>query len=164
LEAAFRVTAEYLQDTEWGMEHVNFGDRGLQLTRSFRALKVWMTLQVHGRRALAEAVDEAMVLADEAAARIRAEPTLEIRGAPAMSIVCFRARPPKGKRMEPEALDAWNREVQDRIVEEGTAMISSTLIEGRFALRFCILNHRTTRDDVGAVLDRIVELAEAGPP
>ena len=49
-------------------------------------------------------------------------------------------------------------------MEEGTAMISSTLIEGRFALRFCILNHRTTRDDVGAVLDRIVELAEAGPP
>jgi aromatic-L-amino-acid decarboxylase len=164
LEAAFRVSAEYLQDTELGMEHVNFGDRGLQLTRSFRALKVWMTLRVHGRRALAEAVEEAMVLADEAAARIRAEPTLEVRGAPAMSIVCFRARPPEGTPMEPEALDAWNREIQDRIVEEGTAMISSTLIEGRFALRFCILNHRTTRDDVSAVLDRIVELAKAGPP
>jgi glutamate/tyrosine decarboxylase-like PLP-dependent enzyme len=164
LESAFRVSAEYLQDTELGMEHVNFGDRGLQLTRSFRALKVWMTLKTHGRRALADAVEEAMVLADHAADRIRKEPLLEILGVPSMSIVCFRARSSRERTVTPEVLDRWNRIIQDQVVEEGTAMISSTLIDGRFALRFCILNHRTTRADVDAVLDRIVELAEAGVP
>jgi len=164
LTSAFQVMAEYLQDTELGMEHVNFGDRGVQLTRSFRALKVWMTLQVHGRRALAEAVDEAISLADHAADRIRETPGLEVMGEPSLSIVCFRAVPPAGADADPEALDAWNEAIQDRVVEEGTAMISSTRIGGRFALRFCILNHRTTRADVDAVLDRIVALARETAP
>lgn len=163
LTRAFRVLAEYLQDTELGLEHVNFGDRGVQLTRSFRALKVWMTVQVHGRRVLAEAVETAMALADHAAARIREAPALEVMGEPSMSIVCFRVTSPEDRPLEPEALDAWNEAIQNRVVEEGTAMISSTRIRGRFALRFCILNHRTTRTDVDAVLDRIVELAAEGP-
>lgn len=164
LTRAFRVLAEYLQDTELGLEHVNFGDRGVQLTRSFRALKVWMTLQVHGRRVLADAVETAMALADHAAHRIRESGGLEVMGEPSMSIVCFRARSPDGHPLSPEALDAWNEAIQDRVVEEGTAMISSTRIGGRFALRLCILNHRTTREDVDAVLDRILALARGGPP
>ncbi len=169
LEAAFRVSAEYLQDTELGLEHVNFGDRGLQLTRSFRALKVWVTLQSIGRKALAEAVGEAIRQADQAAERIRSEPNLRVLAEPSMSIVCFQAVPPVTGRSgdgvtEGEALDAFNQSIQDRIVAEGTAMISSTRIGGRFALRLCILNHRTTRADVDAVLDRIVALAAQAPP
>jgi glutamate/tyrosine decarboxylase-like PLP-dependent enzyme len=156
LEQAFRVSAEYLQDTELGREHVNFGDRGLQLTRSFRALKVWMTLQMIGRHELAQAVEEAILLADHAAERIRREPALRVLAEPSLSIVCFQAIPPEG-----EPADDFNQSIQDRIVSDGTAMISSTRIRGRFALRFCILNHRTTRADVDAVLDRIVELATA---
>ncbi|MEJ2538602.1 MAG: aminotransferase class I/II-fold pyridoxal phosphate-dependent enzyme [Gemmatimonadota bacterium] len=158
LTRAFRVSAEYLQDTELGLEHVNFGDRGLQLSRSFRALKVWMTLQVHGRKALAQAVEDGLLLADHAAARVAAEPTLRILGEPSLSIVCFHALPPDGERT-PESTDRFNQGIQERIVAEGTAMISSTRIHGRFALRLCILNHRTTKEDVDAVLDRIVELA-----
>jgi glutamate/tyrosine decarboxylase-like PLP-dependent enzyme len=164
LERAFRVSAEYLQDTELGQEHVNFGDRGLQLTRSFRALKVWMTLQMVGRRALAEAVAGAMALADHAAERIRREPVLRFLAEPSLSIVCFQALPSGwgeggSDPEDPGTIDDVNRSIQDRIVSEGTAMISSTRIGGRFALRLCILNHRTTRADVDAVLDRVVELA-----
>lgn len=171
LTRAFRVIPEYLQDTDLGLEHVNFGDRGLQLTRAFRALKVWTTVQMHGRRALAEAVDRVMELADHAARRIRREPSLELLGEPGMSIVCFRAlpdpgqdRPRPGDAAPDPALDAWNHAIQDRIVEEGTAMMSSTRIHGHFALRICMVGHRTTRADVDAVLDRIVELAGAGTP
>ena len=160
LERAFRVSAEYLQDTELGLEHVNFGDRGVQLSRSFRALKVWMTLQVHGRAALARAVEQGLRLADHAADRIRTEPALDLLAEPSLSVVCFQAHPPEGG--DGEALDAFNQGIQDRIVAEGTAMISSTRIHGRFALRLCILNHRTRRDDVDAVLDRILELARDG--
>lgn len=171
LTRAFRVIPEYLQDTDLGLEHVNFGDRGLQLTRAFRALKVWTTVQMHGRRALAEAVERAMVLADHGAERIRREPSLELLGEPGMSIVCFRALPDPGKERprtedaEPDpSLDAWNHAIQDRIVEEGTAMMSSTRIHGHFALRICMVGHRTTRADVDAVLDRIVELARQEAP
>ena len=160
LERAFRVSAEYLQDTELGLEHVNFGDRGVQLSRSFRALKVWMTLQVHGRAALAGAVEEALRLADHVAERVRSTPGLRLLAEPSLSVVCFQARPPG--RDDGAALDAFNQAIQDRIVEEGTAMISSTRIHGRFALRFCILNHRTRQADVDAVLDRILELAREG--
>ncbi|MDT8341463.1 MAG: pyridoxal-dependent decarboxylase, partial [Longimicrobiales bacterium] len=159
LTRAFRVMPEYLQDTELGMEHVNFGDRGLQLTRSFRALKVWLTLQVHGRRALAEAVESALELADHAAARIREAPELTLLAEPSLSVVCFHAL----ALGDPARTDAWNESLQRQVVEEGTAMISSTRVRGRFSLRLCILNHRTTRADVDRVLDRIVTLARRGP-
>ena len=74
-----------------------------------------------------------------------------------MGIVCFRLRPP-GANWTEEALESLNRGVQDAIVEEGTAMMSSTRLRGRYALRLCILNFRSTRDDVSAVVERIVEL------
>lgn len=164
LTDVFRVIPEYLQDTDLGMEHVNFGDRGPQLTRRFRALKVWMTVQIHGRRALADAVDHAMTLADHVAGRIRNTPELELLGEPGMSIVCFRAVAPEGTTLSPEAADDWNRTLQERVLAEELAMISSTRIHDRFALRFCILNHRTRREDVDTVLDRIIELAGAGVP
>lgn len=159
LESAFRVSAEYLQDTELGLEHVNFGDRGLQLTRSFRALKVWVTLQTLGRRALAQAVADAIEQAEHAAERIREEARLRVLAEPSMSIVCFQAVPTDASERDGESLDSFNQAIQDQVVSEGTAMISSTRIGGRFALRLCVLNHRTTRDDVDAVLDRIIALA-----
>jgi aromatic-L-amino-acid/L-tryptophan decarboxylase len=157
LEAAFRVFPEYLQDTELGLEHVNFGDRGLQLTRSFRALKVWMSLQVHGRAAHAAAIEEALALTRHAAEGIEARPGLELMSPPSLGIVCFRARP-EGAIHE-EAWERLNRDIQDRVVAEGTAMMSSTRLRGRYALRLCVLNYRSTRADVDAVLDRISELA-----
>jgi glutamate/tyrosine decarboxylase-like PLP-dependent enzyme len=162
LTAAFRLFPEYLQDTELGMEHVNFGDRGIQLSRRFRALKVWMTLQAHGRRALAEAVEESIAQTEYAARGIEARPALKLLSGPTLGIVCFRAIAPEGTT-DAEA-DAWNKSIQDRIVDEGTAMISSTRLDDRFSLRFCILNYRTTRADIDAVLDRIVELAEGESP
>jgi len=177
LNRAFRVIPEYLQDTDLGLEHVNFADRGLQLTRSFRALKVWTTVQMHGRRALAEAVDAGMTLADHAARRVRREPGLQLLGEPGMSIVCFRAVPAAGQagtdgpdaatpasEVPPDpGLDDWNRWIQDRIVEEGTAMMSSTRIYGHFALRICTVSHRVEQADLDAVLDGIVSLASRGP-
>lgn len=158
LEAAFRVFPEYLQDTELGLEHVNFGDRGLQLTRAFRALKVWMSLQVHGRAAHARAIAGALESCRRAAARVEASPVLELLSPASLGIVCFRANPGAGSSDEP-VLEDLNRGIQDRVVAEGTAMMSSTRLAGRYALRLCILNYRSRPDDVDAVLDRIEELA-----
>ncbi len=167
LERAFRVLPEYLQDTDLGMEQVNFADRGLQLTRAFRALKVWMSLQIHGRRAHADAIGQGIALGDVAEELLRAQAEIEILSPSSLGIVCFRVRP-SGEAWTEEALEVLNRGIQDAIVGEGTAMMSSTRLRGRYSLRLCILNFRSTRDDVAAVIERIVALgqehaAERGP-
>lgn len=156
LEAAFRIFPEYLQDTAMGARHVNFGDRGLQLTRTFRALRIWMSVKTFGMAAFREAIDGALTLTARAGAWIREREELELLSPPALGVVCFRFRPaaPGG----PEAMEELNAAVQARIVEEGTAMMSSTRLRGSYALRLCILNHRSRWDDVRTTLDRVVEV------
>lgn len=162
LTRAFRVLPEYLQDIDLGYEQVNFADRGLQLTRAFRALKVWLALQTHGRRAHAEAVGQGITLALEAEAALRSHDDVEILSPASLGIVCFRVRP-AGEWSEAD-LESLNRAVQDTVVEEGTAMMSSTRLRERYALRLCILNYRSTAADVRAVVERIVAVGRALAP
>ena len=76
LAGTFAVHPEYLQDTRLGSEEVNFAERGVQLSRQFRALKLWMSLQVFGRRAFAAAVERGFQIAELAEAELRAHPRL----------------------------------------------------------------------------------------
>jgi demethylspheroidene O-methyltransferase len=92
-----------------------------------------------------------------AEAALRAAPEIEILSPASLGIVCFRFRPEGGTWSE-ERLEALNRGIQDTIVAEGTAMMSSTRLRGRYALRLCILNYRSTAADVRAVVERVVEL------
>lgn len=156
LEAAFSVRPEYLQDTELGLEHVNFADRGLQLTRSFRALKVWMSIQTFGMAAFRRAVGRGIDLAEHAEARIRASEHLELLSPATLGVVCFRYQPGDGR--EAAALEALNESVQTGVIDTGRAMMSSTRLRGVYALRLCILNHHTTADDVDEVLEIIETL------
>ena len=151
LDAAFSVHPEYLQDTLLGMEQVNFADRGLQLTRSFRALKVWMSVQTFGMEAFRRAVARGMELADRAGAYIQASETLELLSPPTLGVVCFRANP-RGGDLDEAGLERFNEEIQGRGIQEGTAMMSSTRLKGVYALRFCIMAHSTTWADVERTL------------
>lgn len=153
LEAAFRILPEYLQDVDLGMEHVNFADRGLQLTRSFRALKIWMSIQILGLDAFGSAIDEAMDIAGEAERHIRASDELELLSPATLGVVCFRYRP--AALDDARELETLNARIQDRIVESGFAMMSSTRLLGEYSLRLCILNYRTKWDDVRETLQRI---------
>lgn len=159
LERAFHTRPEYLQDVELGTAQVNFADRGLQLTRSFRALKVWMTVQVFGMEAIREGVRNGILLARRAGEHIRASPLMELRSPPSLGVVCFRVRPPEGGATE-EELEELNRRVQDRVVASGVAMTSSTRLKGSFALRLCILSHATAWEDVRATLEAMEATAE----
>ncbi len=150
LEAAFSVRPEYLQDTELGMEHVNFADRGLQLTRSFRALKVWMSIQTFGLAAFRRAVARGIDLAEQAGRYIEASPVLEVLSPPTLSIVCFRFQPGDGR--DAAALEELNDRVQAAVIASGRAMMSSTRLRGSYALRLCIMNHHTTWSDVEETL------------
>ena len=164
LEATFRILPEYLQDADMGMEHVNFADRGLQLTRSFRALKIWMSIQMLGLNAFRDAIDEAMDLASEAERHILASDELELLSPATLGVVCFRYRP--AALDDARGLETLNARIQDRIVESGFAMMSSTRLRGEYSLRLCILNYRTKWDDVREILERIEatgrELTEGG--
>jgi aromatic-L-amino-acid/L-tryptophan decarboxylase len=154
LEAAFKVQPEYLQDTQWGPEHPNFSDRGLQLTRQFRALKVWMSIQTFGLAAFRRAVAKGMDLAERAEEYVRASDLLEIANPASLGVVCFRYHP-RGASWAPARLEALNRQVQARVIDTGTAFMSSTRLRGSYSLRFCILNHRTTWQDVLETLQAI---------
>ena len=157
LESAFRILPEYLQDTALGEEQVNFADRGVQLTRRFRALKVWMSIQMLGVGAFREAIQESMDLARKAEAYILASETLEMLGPAALGIVCFRFNPP-GKTLDPQALEGLNLSIQNGIVDSGLAMMSSTRLRGAFSLRLAIMNYRSRWEDVLATLQAAEEI------
>ena len=154
LENAFGLQHDVLQDTLWGGNHPNFADRGVQLSRSFRALKVWMSVQTFGMAAFRNAVANGMELASRADEHVRASPVLELLSAASLGIVCFRAHP-DGADLDEEALEKINRKVLAQVFWDGAAIMSSTKVEGRFSLRLCIINHTTTWDDVRETLEAV---------
>jgi glutamate/tyrosine decarboxylase-like PLP-dependent enzyme len=157
MEAAFHVLPEYLQDTRMGRRQVNFADRGLQLTRAFRALRVWMSIETFGTRAHAHAIETAIQLAARAGDRVESSACLELLSPPSLGIVCFRFRPGPGWEGD---LNTLNARLQERINREGAAMMSSTRLAGEYALRLCILNYRSSWEDVESTLERIEEIGE----
>jgi aromatic-L-amino-acid/L-tryptophan decarboxylase len=152
LTDTFRERADYLRDTELGAEEVNMGERGIQLTRSFRALKVWMSVRTFGMARIREAVGRSFDLAQGAEARIRSSPHFEVVTPAALGIVTWSA-----------ATEALNRRIREHLAEAGVAFLSSTRIEGRHALRFSFLNPATTPADVEAIVAAAEEVAAAGP-
>ena len=154
LEKAFAVRHDILQDTIWGANHPNFSDRGLQLSRSFRALKIWMSVQTFGMSEFRRAVAQGMELAAGAGEYVRESSVLELLIPVSLGIVCFRVNPANAD-IDEEALDKINRTVLAHVFWDNPAFISSTLLHGTFALRLCILNHTTTWDDVRETLEAV---------
>ena len=154
LENAFAVRHDILQDTIWGANHPNFSDRGLQLSRSFRALKVWMSVQTFGMAAFRRAVSKGMELAVQAEEYVRESPVLEMLTPVSLGVVCFRVNPADAS-IDEDALGEINKTMLARIFWDDKAFVSSTLLKGKFALRFCIINHTTAWDDVRETLEAI---------
>ena len=152
LERAFGVHHDILQDTIWGGNHPNFSDRGLQLSRACRALKIWMSVQTFGMAAFRRAVSNGMELAARAEAYIEKSPVLELLTPASLGIVCFRVNP-SGADLDEDALEKINRNVLARVFWEDSAFMSSTMVYGKFALRLCIINHNSTWDDVRETLE-----------
>jgi glutamate/tyrosine decarboxylase-like PLP-dependent enzyme len=145
LTDAFRIWPEYLKDVEPGEEEVNFADRGEQLTRYSRAMKIWVSVNYFGVDAIASEIQRAMDRARILESLVTASRDFEILSPARFGIVCFRARP--GSCDESE-LDTLNERINSAIVGEGRFLISSTRLRGAFSLRMCTLGFRTTDDDV----------------
>ena len=133
-----------------------FWDHGLELSRRFRALKLWATLRLHGARRLAAAVAEDIRVAGHLAELVAAAEDFELLTGPGLSICCFRHAPPG---VDEAALDAHNERILQALQHDGRVYLSNATIDGRFALRACITNFRTTRADVERVLTVVRELA-----
>ena len=154
LTDAFAVRPDILQDTVWGSNHPNFSNLGLQLSRSVRALKVWMSIQTFGMAAFRRAIANGMELSARADEYVRASSLLEPLNAATLGIVCFRVNPADGDLGE-DVLDEVNRTILARMFWDDPAFMSSTLLHGTFALRMCIINHTTTWDDVRETLEAV---------
>jgi aromatic-L-amino-acid/L-tryptophan decarboxylase len=141
-----------------------FWDYGTELSRPFRALKVWATLSYYGARRVSAAIAEDCALASYMAERIDASEDFELLAPVTLGICCFRyvpagARPAlkdEGRREEINArLDNLNERAMHRVQRGGEAYVSNATLRGRFALRASITNYRTTRRDIDLTLDSI---------
>ena len=163
LRAAFAYHPPYYH---FGVEATNYFDLGLQNSRGFRALKVWLALQQVGRAGYEQMIGEDCRLARVMYARIDEHPELEAL-TQSLSITTFRYVPPEAPRDE-AMLETLNREVLTRLQAGGEAYVSNAMVHGKFALRACIVNFRTTQADVEALpalvarLGRTVEAEARG--
>jgi glutamate/tyrosine decarboxylase-like PLP-dependent enzyme len=148
LRRAFEMTPAYLHDAIPETDEVNLADLGIQLTRTSRALKVWLSLCAFGLDAFRETIDRCLDLAERARERIDESPALELAVTPFLSVVCFRRR----FDCADEDADRRNAALVAELERSGIGFISSTRVGGRYVLRMCILGHATAWEHVDRVL------------
>jgi glutamate/tyrosine decarboxylase-like PLP-dependent enzyme len=150
-KAVFGHDAEYTRVMEEGeRESYAFWDYGPELSRRFRALKVWMMLKHAGTRALGEAIERNCACAEYLANMVEESDDFEMLAPVELSIFCFRhVRPGLS---EPE-LDALNESLLKRLQRAGSSYLSNARIHRKFALRGCVLNYRTTERDMKILLE-----------
>jgi len=129
-------------------------DYGLQISRYFRSLKVWMGLKEHGLNKYGRLVQQNCDQAQYLAGLIRCSPELELMAPVASNTVCFRYRVPG---MPEDALNELNIKLQNMLTGMGVAVISYTKLKGRTALRACIVNHRSRREDFDFFVGKVKE-------
>jgi aromatic-L-amino-acid/L-tryptophan decarboxylase len=132
---------------------VNFFELGMQNSRGFRALKVWLGLRQAGRAGVAQSIADDCALARRLHAAVDAHRSLEARGL-SLSIATFRYVPPDLDHSAdgaPAYLDALNRAIVERLQAGGEAFVSNAVVDGSYLLRACIVNFRTTAADVDAL-------------
>jgi glutamate/tyrosine decarboxylase-like PLP-dependent enzyme len=156
-QEAFSVKADYLSAPRGGVAALTpkLSDFGIQLSRSFKALKVWMCLKEHGTAKLGRLVHQNVQQASYLAARVREHPELELAAPVPLNIVCFRYVGDGGPSLD---LDEVNRELLIRLQESGVAVPSHTLLRGRYVLRAAITNHRSRREDFDAMVSAVVRI------
>jgi aromatic-L-amino-acid decarboxylase len=129
------------------IEGFSFFEESMELSRRFRALKLWLSLQYHGRRAFCDAIAQDLRHAQLLAQEIKAQPELELLAPVELSAVCFRHR------------SKDNAAILRRVIARGRVYISNATINGQFALRACFVNHRAKEEDVRAIVSECIAAA-----
>lgn len=155
--AAFSVIPPYLEQLEGGTARapLRFSEYGVQLSRGFRALKVWMALKADGFEKYARLIEQNVAQAKHLAARVSATPELELLAPVPLNVVNFRYR---RADLDAAALNKLNEKILVELQTSGFAVPSSTVLDGKFSIRCAIVNHRSTRADFDALADEVVRL------
>ena len=158
--ATFNVTPAYLASFDRGISAGGFpfAERGVQLSRGFRALKVWMSFKTHGVNAFAQLIHQNVRQAHYLAGLVTKHPRLELLAPAPLNVVCFRFAVPGA---DDAALNALNTEILLRIQESGLAIPSQTMLNGKFAIRVAITNHRSRREDFDLLVRSVAEIGAA---
>ena len=157
--AAFAHSGDYARSlSQDPVEGFAFFEESLELSRRFRALKIWLSLRYHGLNAFRDAIRADLDHARQLAALVRANEKLELLAPVELSAVCFRHVRRESPARE-EDLNALNERILKRIIQRGRVFISNAIIHGKFALRACFVNHRTKAEDVQAVVEEVIAAA-----
>jgi aromatic-L-amino-acid decarboxylase len=158
--AAFAHTGEYAKTlTNDPVEGFAFFEESLELSRRFRALRLWLSLRYHGLKAFRAAIQKDLDLAQRLASAIANQPRLELMASVELSAICFRhvgINP-----LAEEELNRHNAAILKRVVQRGHVYLSNATLRGKFCLRACIVNHRTTEADVDSVIPEVMTAAQA---
>ena len=157
--STFSLSAEYLANETRGLAagHNWFSDYGLQLSRQFRALKVWMSIKEHGLDRFGRMIARNVEQAHYFGGLVEKDPNLELMAPIGMDIVCFRFNP---GGLDDKALNALNKEILMQLHEQGIAVPSYTTLGERYCLRIAIANHRSTQADFDLLAREVVRLGE----
>jgi aromatic-L-amino-acid decarboxylase len=140
------------------IEGFAFFEESLELSRRFRALKLWLSLRYHGLAAFRESIQKDLAHARRLAEAIKAEPELELVGRGELSAVCFRYRGASG--IDETALNRLNASILKRTQKRGRIYLSNATLTGKFCLRACIVNHRTRDSDIDAIVPEVLASAK----
>ncbi len=155
-QRAFSHTGDYAQSYfADSLENFQFFDESMELSRRFRALKLWLSLRYHGVENFRQAIRNDLDCATCFAERVDAEPELERLAPVPLSAVCFRYVP-DGGGLSGEELDSLNQKILPKVVRRGRVFLSNATINRQFALRICVVNHRATRADLDEVVSEVL--------
>lgn len=154
----FELHGEYLEEKPRGLAAGGFlADYGFELSRGFKALKIWMSLKEQGVAKFGRLIDQNIAQGAYLAGLVQQHPLLELMAPVAINIVCFRYR---GSGHSDADLKALNTEIMLRLQESGVAVPTDTTVAGRHCLRVAINNHRTRRGDLDLLVQEVVRLGQ----
>lgn len=158
--ATFAHDAEYTRVMgQEADEAFAFWDYGPELSRRFRALKVWMLFHVVGRARLSQAIENDLACARHLAQLIQSSDEFELMAPVELSICCFRHVPAALKNGDAKEVDAYNERLLVALQRDGSSYLSNASINGRFSLRGCVMNYRSTPRDMEVLLDDLRRVA-----
>ncbi|RMA66426.1 pyridoxal phosphate-dependent decarboxylase family protein [Ulvibacter antarcticus] len=151
LKSTFTEKPEYLRDIEGNESEINFYDHGIQLTRRFRALKFYMSIKTFGLKAFRTAISYNIELAEKVEGILRKSPHWEVISPATLAVINFRFNP-IGENYSEKKLDKINQYISEQVVASQEALLVTTLLNGQVVLRMCLINPRTTINDVKETL------------
>jgi glutamate/tyrosine decarboxylase-like PLP-dependent enzyme len=159
LSKTFRMIPEYIKDSETNIEEeINFGECGIELSRRFRALKVWLSFKVFGVEAFRQAIDHGIMLAEQVETFLGKAKDWEVVTPAQLGIVTFRYIP--CELASTDTINEINKKLVGEITRRGFAMLSTTELKEKVVIRLCSINPRTTTEEMLQIMMKIKALAE----